>query len=205
MHHKNFIKGGKDIEEAGKALVMLHGRGSNPYDILSLAQHLNVKDFALIAPAATGNTWYPYSFLASAEQNGPWIESSIELLDHVVSFLHDHSIRDENIAFAGFSQGACLALEYAARNARRWKGVVAFTGGLIGESLQRSKYKGDFDQTRVYIGTSDPDIHVPVERVLETAEILKHLKADVKLDIIRNMGHTIIQEEIAHANEHVFE
>lgn len=204
MHQKKIITAGKEISEASKVLIMLHGRGGSAEDILSLAGHLAVDSFALIAPEATNNTWYPYSFLARPKDNEPWLSSALSLVKEIVSDLEKKNIKKENIYFAGFSQGACLTLEYVTRNADKYGGVVAFTGGLIGDKIYTENYKGDFAGTPVFIGTSDPDPHVPVERVLESAAILKNMKAAVTENIYKNMGHTISKDEIDWANKIVF-
>ncbi|MBD0286511.1 MAG: phospholipase, partial [Flavisolibacter sp.] len=128
MHTRNIISGGKKISEAKKALLMIHGRGGNAEDILSLAAHLHVKGFALLAPQATNGTWYPYSFLAPPQQNEPWLSSALSLLKEVVDDTLAAGIAKENIYFLGFSQGACLTLEFVTRHADRYGGVVAFTG-----------------------------------------------------------------------------
>jgi phospholipase/carboxylesterase len=204
MHTKSILTSGKAIAEAKKALILLHGRGASAEDIVGLAEHLHVRDFALIVPRATQRTWYPYSFLAPTTQNEPWLSSAINLVKEIVSDLNAQGISDESIYFAGFSQGACLTLEFTARNARRWGGVVAFTGGLIGDTLNLENYTGDFAGTPVFIGTSDPDPHVPVERVNSTVKQLRAMKADVNAKIYPGMGHTINADEIANANKFVF-
>lgn len=204
MHKKDIITAGKKLTEAKKVLIMLHGRGGSAEDILSLAEHLHVKDYALLAPQATGNTWYPYSFLAPIQQNEPWLSSALSVLDDVVKDIVAQGILKENIYFLGFSQGACLTLEFVARNAARYGGVVAFTGGLIGDKIYNDHYKGDFAGTPVFIGTSDPDMHVPVQRVYATTNILKDMQADVTEKIYPNMGHTISHDEISKANTLIF-
>lgn len=204
MHQKIIITAGKKIEEAKKAVIMLHGRGASAADILSLSGYLNTKDFAIMAPQATHHTWYPYSFLSAPSQNEPWLSSAIKVIDEVVEEIVGKGIKKENIYFVGFSQGACLTLEYISRNADKWGGAAAFTGGLIGDQLYRERYNGDFKKTPVYIGTSNPDPHVPVQRVKETEEVLKTMGANVTVDIFVNMGHTISQEEIDRANMLVF-
>lgn len=204
MHQKRVYTGGRDINDADRALILLHGRGASASDILGLAYSLNVEDYTLVAPEATHNTWYPYSFLAKPADNEPWLSSALSLLNAVVNDLNEAGIKDENIFFAGFSQGACLTLEYVTRNARRWGGVAAFTGGLIGDKVYTENYKGDFGGTPIFIGTSDPDPHVPVDRVRESVRIIKGLHADVKEKIYPNMGHTIIEDEIREANGLVF-
>jgi phospholipase/carboxylesterase len=184
---------------------MLHGRGANAQDILSLSAHLNVQDFSLLAPQATSNSWYPYSFLAPPEANEPWLSSAIEVVGSVVKEVTDSGIDNGNIYFLGFSQGACLTLEYVTRNAKRYGGVVAFTGGLIGDKIYKENYSGDFASTPVFIGTSDPDSHVPVERVLESVKIMSDMNASVTEKIYPNMGHTINQEEIHLVNKIIFD
>jgi phospholipase/carboxylesterase len=204
MHQKELVTSGKKIEEAEKALVLIHGRGASADDILTLASHLFVPDFALLAPQATNYTWYPYSFLAPPEQNEPWLSSALELLDETVADLKKAGIDYKHIFFTGFSQGACLTLEYITRNARRWGGAIAFTGGLIGDKVYHENYKGDFEGAPVFIGSSDPDPHVPIHRVKETTRILKGMNATVTEKIYSDMGHTITQDEIEQANKSVF-
>src|SRR5690606_15416962 len=172
MHTKDIRTGGVELERAHRALILLHGRGAPAEDILGLASHLSVNDFALLAPQAANYTWYPYSFLAPVEQNEPWLSSAIELLAKLVDDINKAGIPDDRIYFTGFSQGACVALEFPTRNARRWGGIAAFTGGLIGDSIDRDRYRGQFSQTPIFIGSSDPDMHVPVARVQESTALL---------------------------------
>jgi len=205
MHQKKIVTAGQPLRGAGKVLILLHGRGATAEDILGLAHELNVKDYALIAPQATNYTWYPHSFLAPVPQNEPWLSSAIKLIGEVVNDVRDAGISNDNIYFAGFSQGACLTLEFIARNAARWGGAAAFTGGLIGDKLDTEIYRGDFGGTPVFIGSSDPDPHVPVERVNESVATLRMLGAAVTEKIYRGMGHTINRDEIAMANKIVFD
>jgi phospholipase/carboxylesterase len=204
MHKKQVVTAGKKIEEATGVLIMLHGRGAGAEDILGLAGHLNVKELALIAPQATNNTWYPYSFLAVPAENEPWLSSALHLLQEIVEDVKAKGIQAENIYFLGFSQGACLTLEFAARHASKYGGIVAFTGGLIGDKLYIENYSGDFGGTPIFIGTSDPDFHVPVERVEASAVLLKEMKARVTKKIYKNMGHTINEDEINQVNKLIF-
>lgn len=204
MHQKNIIAAGKKISEAKKALIMIHGRGGSAEDILSLAGHLNVKDFALLAPQATNDSWYPYSFLAMPSTNEPALSSALELLKGMVNDIVSGGISKENIYFLGFSQGACLTLEFVTRNATKYGGVAAFTGGLIGDKIYTENYSGDFSNTPVFIGTSDPDPHVPVERVNASAAIIEKMNAVVTKKIYKNMGHTISQDEIDQVNGLIF-
>ncbi len=204
MHKKQFVTAGKKLEDASKALIMIHGRGASAEDILGLADHFQVNDFALIAPQATNHTWYPYSFLVPPSQNEPWLSSALALMKDIVKDVKAKGINAENIYFAGFSQGACLALEFVTRNAERYGGVAAFTGGLIGDQIYNENYQGNFLGTPVFIGTSDPDPHVPVERVNESAAILEKMNAVVTKKIYKNMGHTIISDEIDTVNKMMF-
>lgn len=204
MHRLNVAQGGKDLATAKKILILLHGRGASAQDIIGLAEHLEVKDFAWLAPQATNNTWYPYSFLAPPDQNEPWLTSVLSVMDQVVEKVKQGGVTDQQIYFAGFSQGACLTLEFVTRNARRWGGVVAFTGGLIGDRVYTERYRGNFDGTPVFIGSSDPDPHVPVQRVQESSKILTSMGAIVTERIFKNMGHTVSLEEIQLANTAVF-
>ena len=204
MHKKNIVTAGKELTATSKVLVMLHGRGGSAEDILSFSTHLRVKDFSLLAPQATNNTWYPYSFLAPPLQNEPWLSSALELIKELVDDVLSKGVPTENIYFCGFSQGACLTLEFIARNANKYGGVAAFTGGLIGDKIYSENYKGDFQGTPVFIGTSNPDPHVPVERVYATTNILKNMNANVTEKVYNNMGHTINEDEIENANNLVF-
>ena len=204
MHRKQVKNAGRNLQGAKKALIMLHGRGATAEDILELSSHLSVEDYALLAPQAMNYTWYPYSFLMPPEQNEPWLSSALKLIDDVVGDIQEAGIESSNIFFTGFSQGACLTLEYVTRRAKRWGGVAAFTGGLIGDKIYAENYKGHFDGTPVFIGSSDPDPHIPTERVHETASILKAMSASVKEKIYPGMGHTIQEDEIRQANSWVF-
>ena len=204
MHTKNIITAGKELTRDSTVLIMLHGRGGSAEDILSLASYLDAKDFTLLAPQATNNTWYPYSFLAPPSQNEPWLSSALNLLKELLDELNAKEIHSQNIFFLGFSQGACLTLEFVTRNADRYGGIVAFTGGLIGDKIYNENYKGDFQNTPIFIGTSNPDPHVPVERVYATTNILKDMNAHATEKVYSNMGHTINQDEIEQANKIVF-
>ena len=204
MHSKDIKTAGKALVDAEKVLIMIHGRGASSEDILRLAPHLHVQDYALMAPQATNHTWYPFSFMAKPEQNEPWLSSTLALLKELVNEVIDQGILSENIYFLGFSQGACLSLEFVARNAVRYGGVVAFTGGLIGDRINRENYSGDFDGTPVFLGTGDPDPHVPLERVDESQSILEEMNAVVNVKVYENRPHTISQDEIDLANTLIF-
>ena len=204
MHTKNIITAGKDILQAKKALILLHGRGASAQDILSLADHFPVEDFALIAPQATNYTWYPYSFLAPPAQNEPWLTSALEILQDLVGEIKNQGISAENIYFGGFSQGACLTAEFVSRNAEKFGGIFIFTGGLIGDKLYTENYSGDFGGTPVFISKGNPDAHVPVERVMETVKLMESMNAKVRVKVYENRPHTISQEEINLVNQIIF-
>lgn len=203
-HQKNIVTAGVPLAQAKKALIMIHGRGASAQDIISLGTYLNVGDYALIAPQASGHSWYPYSFMAPVEQNEPGLSSAIEVINAIVDDILKAGIPASNIYFMGFSQGACLTLEYVTRHAQPYGGVVAFTGGLIGAALNLANYNGDFNGTPVFIGSSDPDMHVPVTRVRESETIIKNMGADITVKVYPGMGHTVSQDEVETANKLVF-
>lgn len=204
MHTKNIQTAGKPIHEAQKVLIMIHGRGADARDILGLAEHLNVSDYALLAPQATNNSWYPYSFMAKPEQNEPWLSSALDLLKDLLDEVTEQGIAAENIYFMGFSQGACLTLEFVTRHAQKYGGVAAFTGGLIGDKIYEENYSGNFNGTPIFIGTGNPDMHVPVERVYESVHILESMHAIVNVEVYEGRPHTITQVEIEEANRLIF-
>ena len=199
-HTENIITAGASIEKATSAMILLHGRGGSAEDILSLGSYLNVKDMALFAPQATQNSWYPYSFLSPVAQNQPALDSALAVIDELVESIVSKGIAREHLYFAGFSQGACLTLEYTTRHATRYGGIIAFTGGLIGEQLNAANYKGNFQQTPVLITTGNPDPHVPVSRVNESAAIMEELQANVTTEIYKGRPHTVSGTEIELAN-----
>lgn len=204
MHVKNVYTKGKSVEEVQKALILLHGRGSGARDILELARHLHVDEFALIAPQATNNTWYPYSFLVPPAKNEPWLSSALALVKELLDEVKAQGIPAENIYFAGFSQGACLTLEFVCRHATRYGGIAAFTGGLIGDKINEENYSGDFAGTPVLISSGNPDPHIPVDRIEESVEVLERMNAKVDKRIFVNRPHIITNEEIDLANELIF-
>ena len=200
-HAENVVVFGQPLEQTGKALLMLHGRGATADDILSLRHHLAVAGFTLFAPQATRQSWYPYSFMAPVSQNQPALDSALELLGEVVNSIRDQGVGSREIFLLGFSQGACLVAEYATRNAQHYGGVICFTGGLIGQQLSTDIYKGDFHGTPVLITTGDADPHVPVSRVEETADIMTSLGAQVTKKIYKGRPHTILPQELELANQ----
>lgn len=203
-HQKTYSTAGTPVKDAGAALVMIHGRGGTAQNIISLAGELNVGGMAVYAPQATNNSWYPYSFMAADKQNQPALNSALEVIDGLVQQIVADGIPEEKIYFIGFSQGACLTLEYITRNAKKYGGAVAFTGGLIGEELNLANYRGDFNNTPILITTGDPDPHVPLSRVDDSVKVLQNLNADVTLKVYKGRPHTITGQEIDLANELVF-
>jgi len=187
---------GRPLGEAAAAMVMVHGRGATAESILELARELRHPDLAYLAPQAAGTTWYPYSFLAPLERNEPYLSSGLARLGEVLELLRSAGIPPERTILLGFSQGACLALEFAARNARRYGGVVGLSGGLIGPPGTPRSYAGSFAGTPVFLGCSDRDPHVPRERVDETAEVLRRMDANVTERIYPALGHTVNADEL---------
>jgi predicted esterase len=189
---------GKPLNEAKAAMILVHGRGATAESILTLAGELKQPDFAYLAPQAAGNTWYPYSFLSPIENNEPGLSSALAALASLVARIEAGGIPAEKIIVGGFSQGACLATEFTARNARRYGGVVGLSGGVIGPPGTPRNYPGSLEGTPVFLGCSDIDPHIPLERVHETTAVLKALGGQVTERIYPNMGHTVNLDEIKH-------
>lgn len=192
---------GQPLHQASAAMILVHGRGAAAADILELADYLPHPEMVYLAPQAQGNTWYPYSFLYPMEQNEPGLSSGLQRLAELVAEVEAAGIPTHRIILAGFSQGACLASEFMARNARRYGGLLAFSGGLIGPPGTARNYAGSLEGTPVFLGCSDVDFHIPKERVQETAELFTRLGADVTMRLYPGMAHTIIQDEIDAANK----
>jgi predicted esterase len=193
------IARGMPLEKAAGAVILLHGRGASGEDILGLADELDLPELAYLAPQAAGHTWYPNSFLAPLEQNEPWLTSALERT--VVERVADAGIPRHKVAIMGFSQGACLATEFVARNPSRYSGLIAFTGGLIGPRGTVFRYSPDLAGTPCFLGSGDPDPHVPWERVKESASVLTDLGGIVTLKRYPGMSHTISSDEIAEAKK----
>ena len=181
---------------ASTVLICTHGRGASAEDILGLAAELRLPDVAFVAPNAAGRTWYPYSFLAPIPQNEPGITSGLGVLAALVAELETDGVPRERIGLLGFSQGACLALEFAARHARRYACVIGFSGGLIGPPGTPRQYDGSMAGTPVFLGCSDVDPHIPLERVRETARVFRALDASVDERIYPDMGHLVNEDEV---------
>jgi len=199
--HRNqsVLQRGAPLNAAKGAVVLLHGRGASADDILGLAQDFDLPELANLAPEAAEHTWYPYSFLSPIEQNQPWLDSALKLVGETVQRAIAAGIERQNVAIVGFSQGACLATEFVARNAARYGGLVAFTGGLIGPPGAKFVYSGELSGTPCFLGAGDRDPHVPWKRVEESAAVLSDLGAAVTLRRYPGLPHTINQDEIDHA------
>lgn len=202
-HSKQLIIAGTPIGQASKAIIMLHGRGASAESIISLQKHLHLENTAIFAPQATEHSWYPYRFIAPQKDNEPALGSALAIIDELVTTILTAGIAAESLCFMGFSQGACLSLEYVCRHAQKYGGVIAFTGGLIGDKLTNENYQGDFSGTPILVTTGDPDEHVPLSRVKESVDILRNLNANVRFEIFEGRPHTIMSQELALANEHV--
>lgn len=192
---------GKPLELARAAMVLVHGRGATAQSILSLVGELEHPDVAYLAPQAAGNTWYPYSFLAPISRNEPGLSSALAVIDELFDRLSQVGVPPQQVILLGFSQGACLALEYAARHARRFGGVVGLSGGLIGPDGTPRAYSGSLSGTPVFLGCSDIDSHIPKERVHHSADVLRQLGGDVTARLYPNLGHTINEDELAFVQE----
>ena len=200
----NWIQTGLSLEDSKKAIILLHGRGASAESILSLTSYLDLADFSVFAPQAAQRTWYPYGFMASDQGNLSALNSSLQQVSLLFQFLIENGKAPEQIYVMGFSQGACLSLEFTARNAQKFGGVVAFTGGLIGEKLEEKKYKGDFQGTPILLSSSAHDMHVPAQRIHDSAQLLQKMGAEVSLSLFEDELHTIRPEELTWVNQRLF-
>ncbi|MBX3065767.1 MAG: alpha/beta hydrolase [Anaerolineae bacterium] len=190
------LRAGDPLEKAKATMIMVHGRGASADAIIGLADELPIEGFAFLAPQAAGHTWYPYRFMEPLESNEPYLSSALDTVGELIKAVEAQGISRERIMLLGFSQGACLSLEYAARNAGRYGGVVALSGGLIGPDGTARDYAGSLDNTPVFLGCSDVDPHIPLQRVKDSAEIMRKLGGNVTGRIYPRMGHTINADEI---------
>ncbi len=195
------LRGGPSLTEARLVGIAVHGRGAPAADILGLAEELDVPDVAWLAPQAAGLTWYPYSFLSPIPQNEPGITSGLGVLARLVEEAARAGVPASRVLLMGFSQGACLALEFAARHPAVYAGIVGLSGGLIGPPGTPRDYPGSLDGTPVFIGCSDMDPHIPVERVRESADVFRRMGAAVDERIYRGMGHTVNIDELSAVRE----
>ena len=187
---------GDPLEQTHVAMILLHGRGATAASMLELTAQWNQPDFTYLAPQAAGNSWYPYSFLAPLASNEPFLSSALALLEDVLERMAQAAIPPERTMLCGFSQGACLALEFAARHARRYGGVVGLSGGLMGPDDNPRNYAGSLAGTPVFLGCGDNDPYIPLKRVRLSDEVLRRLGGEVTMRLYRGMGHTINEDEM---------
>lgn len=193
------LRAGANLESARAAMIMIHGRNAGPPNIIELAPVLDRPDFHYIAPAASGSTWYPFSFMFPRERNEPGISSGLSVVESLVTDLLGRGFDSRQIMLLGFSQGACLTTEFAIRHPRRYGGVIGLSGGLIGPAgTTWDDVSATLDETPVFLGCSDVDAHIPAERVLETEAVFRKLGADVTRKLYPGMGHLVIPDEIEH-------
>ena len=195
------LQAGQPLEQAKAALLLVHGRGASAQSILTLADELPHPEFAYLAPQAANGAWYPNRFIAPIESNEPYLTSALEIVGGLIQHITDAGIPPERIILLGFSQGACLAQEYAARNPQRYGGLVGLSGGLIGPIGMEFSYPGSLAGTPVFLGCSDVDFHIPVERVHESAQALESLGGQVTTRIYPGMDHTVNMDEIEFVRE----
>ena len=195
----SLLRSGASLDAAQAAAILLHGRGASAASILALADELSVHRVAYLAPQAAGNTWYPNSFLAPIEKNEPYLSSALSTLELVLDDLARSELPARKTIIMGFSQGACLSLEFAARHAQRFGGVIALSGGLIGPDEGPRSYPGSLSGTPIFLGCSDIDFHIPLARVHYSAEIMRQLGGEVTERIYPNLGHTVNDDELEYA------
>lgn len=195
------LMAGAPLGEAEAALILVHGRGATAESILSLTHELDQPGFAYLAPQAFGNTWYPYSFLSPLADNEPGLSSGLAVLEALLEHLAQSGLEPEQTILLGFSQGACLSLEFVARHARRYGGAVGLSGGLIGPEGTPRDYAGSLAGTPIFLGCSDNDPHIPKERVHHSTEVLRRLGGEVTERLYPGMGHTVNENELEHVLE----
>ncbi len=195
------VTDGTPLDRAGAAVILLHGRGATARGMLGLAAELDVDDVAYLAPQAQRGSWYPNSFLAPTDANEPELTSALQAIEDALNEASEAGIPRERVALIGFSQGGCLASEFVARNARRYGGLAVLSGGLIGPEGTPRDYDGSLDGTPVFLGCSDVDPHIPLERVEETAIVFEGLDADVTKQVYEGMGHTVNEDELRYVSE----
>ena len=198
---ENVIYAGSAIEDADSVMILLHGRGADAASMKSLIDEIYREGMIYIIPQAANNSWYPYRFIEKRETNEPGISSGLLLIDSIVNALIKNNIARQNIYLLGFSQGACLAADYAARYPGRFGGVFALSGGLIGNKINADDYNGNLQQTPVFFGCSDADFHIPEQRIHESVQVFANLNAIVTKKIYPAMGHTINRDELNFVNQ----
>ena len=193
---------GASLKNAKSAIIMTHGRGDNADKMKSLAQELDIPEHtAIVYPIGTDNTWYPKGFMEDWSKNQPWLDSALQNFDAVLKHLNHNGISNEKIFLLGFSQGACLSLEYATRNAQKFAGIAILSGGVIGPHIEKSNYRGDFEKTEIFIGCSDIDHHIPEKRLHESEALVVPMGAKVDKRVYPGMDHIINEDEISKVNQ----
>jgi predicted esterase len=195
-HGQRVLAAGEPVGSARAAMILLHGRGASAEDVMTIASEVQQPGWAYLAPQASGGAWYPNPFTAPLESNEPYLSAGLDMISKLVDRV-EPTVPAQRIVLLGFSQGACLTLEWAARNARRYGAVAGLSGGLIGPDGTPRDYPGSFDQTPVFLGCSDVDPYIRKERVLDAADVFKRMGADVTVRLYPGMGHTVGPEEIA--------
>src|SRR3989449_4451102 len=195
-HGQRVLQAGEPLTAARAAMVLLHGRGATAEDIMTLAAEVERPGWAYLAPQAVGNAWYPNPFTAPLESNEPYLSAALDMISKLVERV-EPTVPAQRIMLLGFSQGACLTLEWAARNARRYGAIAGLSGGLIGPEGTPRDYPGDFDATPVFLGCSDVDPYIQKDGVVEAAEGFKRMGADLTVRLYPGMGHMVGPEEIA--------
>jgi predicted esterase len=187
---------GVPFENAKLAVILLHGRGSNAESMIPLADSLNLEGISFIIPQAALNRWYPQTAFGPLEANEPDLSSAMHKVDTLVMEAQADGLSDEQIVFGGFSQGACLASEYVARNAKKYGGLFVLSGALIGPPGMPRKYTGTLDGMPVFIGGSDVDPWIKHEWMVEAASVLGNLGGDIDFRTYPGMAHTVNQDEL---------
>lgn len=190
------LMAGAPLEKARAAMILVHGRGASATDIMTIASEVQHPGFAYLAPQAESNAWYPNPFTAPLETNEPYLSSALKVLATILARV-ETNVPAERVILLGFSQGACLALEFAVRHPRRYGAIVGFSGGLIGPEGTPRDDAGSFNGTPAFLGCSDVDPYIPKERVIDAAQVLERMGAEVTLRLYPGMAHTVSAEEIA--------
>jgi len=194
------VEAGDRLGKARAAMILVHGRGATAEDIMTIGAEVISPGFAYLAPQASGNAWYPNPFTAPLESNEPFLSSALDVVENLLARVEE-TIPAARVILLGFSQGACLTLEFAARHARRYGGVVGLSGGLIGPDGTPRDYPGEFEGTPVFLGCSDVDPHIKKDRVLEAAGVFTRMGAQVTTRLYPGLGHTVNQDEISFVRE----
>jgi len=195
-HGQRVLAAGEPVASARAAMILLHGRGASAEDIMTIASEVQHPGWGYLAPQAVGNAWYPNPFTAPLESNEPYLSAALDMISKLVERV-EPTVPAQRIMLLGFSQGACLTLEWAARNARRYGAIAGLSGGLIGPEGTPRDYPGDFDATPVFLGCSDVDPYIQKDGVVEAAEVFKRMGADLTVRLYPGMGHMVGPEEIA--------